>query len=139
MTATYMKRLSLLLLFTAGVLLNSCSPIFHTPQQTGPFTPEPIQPEQQDPTLQNRILTQEDYDQYRQQQQQVQQSTTTQGVTAPTLPTRKDYPVATPIPGKPGYVYNPFNNNPVYVQGIASGRVVRDPKDPNTDHKFRLP
>ena len=64
---------------------------------------------------------------------------TTPSISAPTLPTKKAYPTAMPIAGKPGYVYNPYNNNPVFVEGIAAGKTVRDPKDPNTNHKFLLP
>ena len=69
------------------------------------------------------------------------QPTTTSSVYTPSIPTStvQNYPVAIPIPGKPGYVYNPYNNNPVFVEGIASGKTVLDPKDPNKDHKFRLP
>ena len=73
------------------------------------------------------------------QQETVAQSSTTSSITTPAIPTVTNYPVAMPIPGKPGYVYNPYNNNPVYVQGIASGKIVRDPQDPNLDHKFRVP
>ncbi len=69
-------------------------------------------------------------------------STTTPSVTAPALPAVTNYPVALPIPGRPGFVYNPYNNNPVYVQGVASGKVVIDPNDPKgraSDQKFRIP
>lgn len=57
----------------------------------------------------------------------------------PPAPPKKTYPTAVPIPGKAGYVFNPYNNNAVYVQGIAAGKTVRDPEDPNTDHKFIVP
>ena len=50
-----------------------------------------------------------------------------------------DYRRATLIPGKEGFVFNPFTNNPVDVRGIPSGTLVRDPQDPNKDHKFRVP
>ena len=43
------------------------------------------------------------------------------------------------IPGKEGFVFNPYTNNPVDVRGIPSGTLVRDPQDPNKDHKFRVP
>ena len=64
---------------------------------------------------------------------------TTPSISAPELPKASSYPVAVPIAGKPGYVYNPYNNNPVFVEGIPGGKTVRDPKDPNTNHKFILP
>ena len=50
-----------------------------------------------------------------------------------------DYRRAIPIPGKEGFVFNPFTNNPVDVRGIPSGTLVRDPQDTNTEHKFRVP
>lgn len=65
---------------------------------------------------------------------------TTKNVVTPDIPKLPaSYPVAIPIPGKPGYVFNPYNNNPVYVEGIPSGKTVLDPADPNQDHKFKVP
>ncbi len=54
-------------------------------------------------------------------------------------PARKDYRVAVPIPGKEGFVFNPFTNDPVDVRAIPPGTLVRDPNDPDPDHKFRVP
>ena len=54
-------------------------------------------------------------------------------------PPRQDYRVAVPIPGKEGFVFNPFTNDPVDVRAIQSGTHVRDPNDPDPDHKFRVP
>lgn len=52
----------------------------------------------------------------------------------------KSYPTATAIPGKPGYVFSPYNNKTVDVQGIRSGTLVADPHYPATDGKrFRVP
>lgn len=51
-----------------------------------------------------------------------------------------DYRRAVPIPGKEGFVFNPFTNNPVDVRGIPSGSLVYDPQDPNKDrNRFRVP
>ena len=50
-----------------------------------------------------------------------------------------DYRRAILIPGKEGFVFNPFTNNPVDVRGIPSGTKVRDPQDPNKEHIFRVP
>ena len=50
----------------------------------------------------------------------------------------KDYRVAVPVPGKPGFVFNPFTNAPVDVRGIPPGTLVRDPNDV-PDHHFRVP
>ena len=50
------------------------------------------------------------------------------------------YPRAIPIPGKDGYVFNPYTNNPVDVRAIPSGTLVKDPQDPDGDkHFFRVP
>ena len=54
-------------------------------------------------------------------------------------PPRQDYRVAVPSPGKEGFVFNPFTNDPVDVRAIPSGTLVRDPNDPDPDHKFRVP
>jgi hypothetical protein len=47
--------------------------------------------------------------------------------------------VASPIPGKPGYVFNPWTLKPVDVRGIPSGSRIRDPNDGNPDHIFLVP
>ena len=56
-----------------------------------------------------------------------------------TPPPSRDYRVAVPMPGKEGFVFNPFTNHPVDVRGIPPGTLVRDPNDPDPDHKFRVP
>ena len=53
--------------------------------------------------------------------------------------TKSKYPTATAVPGKPGFVFNPYTHNIVDVKGIGSGRLCRDPEDPNPSHKFRVP
>jgi hypothetical protein len=53
---------------------------------------------------------------------------------------KPDIPVARPIPGKPGMVFSPFNNKPIDVKGIPSGRLVADPTYPASEKKhFRVP
>jgi cell wall-associated NlpC family hydrolase len=54
---------------------------------------------------------------------------TTPGETAkpPTEEKRADYAVANPVPGKPGYVFSPYNNKLVDVRDIPSGTLVQDP------------
>lgn len=54
-------------------------------------------------------------------------------------PVGKNYPTASPVPGKPGFVFNPFTHNIVDVKGIPSGKLCRDPEDTDTTHKFRVP
>ncbi len=49
------------------------------------------------------------------------------------------YPFATPVPGKEGFVFNPYTNNRVDVRDIPRGTLVRDPHDADPSHKFRVP
>lgn len=49
------------------------------------------------------------------------------------------YPYATSVPGKQGFVFNPYTKNQVDVRGIPSGTLVRDPYDTDKGHKFRVP
>lgn len=52
----------------------------------------------------------------------------------------KNHPVAAAVPGKPGFVFSPFNHKVVDVRGIASGTLVADPQYPPADKKhFRVP
>lgn len=52
---------------------------------------------------------------------------------------KSKYRTAVPIPGKPGFVFNPWTNKAVDVRGVPGGMLVRDPNDGNPDHKFRVP
>lgn len=48
--------------------------------------------------------------------------------------------VARPVPGKPGFVFSPFNNKIIDVKGIPSGTLVADPTYPASEKKyFRVP
>ncbi len=70
----------------------------------------------------------------------------------PLPPLRTDYQYALPVPGRNGWVYNPYTNRPVDVRGVESGRLIYDERDPenrNEDgtlkpvaempNKFRVP
>ena len=46
---------------------------------------------------------------------------------------------ASKVPGKEGFVFNPYTHNQVDVRGIPSGTKVRDPHDANPAHIFRVP
>ncbi|WP_193212133.1 hypothetical protein [Luteolibacter marinus] len=53
---------------------------------------------------------------------------------------RGKIPTARAVPGKPGYVFSPFNNNVIDVKGFPSGRLVADPQYPVSEKKFfRVP
>ncbi|MCW1887217.1 hypothetical protein OKA04_20940 [Luteolibacter flavescens] len=49
-------------------------------------------------------------------------------------------PTARPVPGKPGFVFSPFNNKLIDVEGMQSGRLVADPHYPAEERMyFRVP
>ena len=53
---------------------------------------------------------------------------------------KPDPPVATSVPGKPGFVFSPFNNKIIDVSGLPGGSLVADPSYPSEEQKhFRLP
>lgn len=55
-------------------------------------------------------------------------------------PQREAIPTASPVPGRPGFVFSPFNNKLINVEGIASGTLVADPQFPAAEKKFfRVP
>ncbi|MEK6232907.1 MAG: hypothetical protein N2A42_13755 [Luteolibacter sp.] len=61
--------------------------------------------------------------------------------TTPKEDTKKgDYAFATPVPGKEGFVFSPYNNKLVDVRDIPSGTLVQDPTYPAAEKKyFRVP
>lgn len=49
-------------------------------------------------------------------------------------------PEARPVPGRAGYVFSPFNNQVIDIQGIPAGTLVADPTFPIKEKKyFRVP
>ncbi|MES2981008.1 MAG: hypothetical protein V4727_01745 [Verrucomicrobiota bacterium] len=61
-------------------------------------------------------------------------------VEPPAIKTNSDYPFGTPVPGKEGYVFSPYNNKLLDVRGIPSGTLVQDTTYPPTEKKyFRVP
>lgn len=55
-------------------------------------------------------------------------------------PPPKEYPVARPVPGKPGFVFSPFNNRLIDVKGFPPGSLASDPTYPASEKKhFRVP
>ena len=47
-------------------------------------------------------------------------------------------PRAVSVPGKPGFVLNPYTQKMVDVRGLKPGTLVRDPRDPVQDRPFRV-
>jgi len=59
---------------------------------------------------------------------------------APTaIPVSSVIPIASPVAGRPGFVFNPYNQNMVDVKGMSAGMKVRDSEDPDPSHIFILP
>jgi hypothetical protein len=55
-------------------------------------------------------------------------------------PTPGPRPTAIAVPGKPGFVFSPYNNKVIDVQGFRSGALVADPTYPMSERKFfRVP
>ena len=49
-------------------------------------------------------------------------------------------PVARAVPGKPGFVFSPYNNKIINAKGFPSGALVADPNYPRSEKKyFRVP
>lgn len=46
---------------------------------------------------------------------------------------------AVAVPGKPGFVFNPWTNGVVDVRGLPPGTLARDPQDSDPEHIFRVP
>ena len=59
---------------------------------------------------------------------------------APVQPVEAVIPVAEVVPGKPGFVFSPYNGKLVDVKGIDAGVLVADPAFPPEEKKyFRVP
>ncbi len=53
---------------------------------------------------------------------------------------KRDYPVASKVPGQDGFVLSPYNNRKIDVRGMESGKLVSDPLYPASEKKyFRVP
>lgn len=58
----------------------------------------------------------------------------------PPVEEKRDYPTANKVPGKEGYVFSPYNNKIIDVQGMPKGTLVADPTYPVEAKKhFRVP
>lgn len=58
----------------------------------------------------------------------------------PPKPAPGPRPTAIMVPGKPGFVFSPYNNKVIDVQGFRSGALVADPTYPMSERKFfRVP
>ena len=130
----------LLALGVMSGLLSSC--IFpYPPNPKAPLpaqSPDPVEPEQ--------TVNSEEQQRIREARQKAREEARRDAESNPkpsdpdANPTPKeDYRTALPIPGKEGFVFNPFTNEPLDVRGIPHGKLVRDPSDPDPTHTFRVP
>ena len=129
------------------VLLASCYPYDENKNKPAPPKPAP------------KTLTTAEQQKLKEQRDQMKEkddlankevpkdpSTETPGTTPndtvkpPTVEKRVDYPVASKVPGKEGYVFSPFNNKLIDVKDMPSGTLVSDPTYPESAKKFfRVP
>lgn len=117
-------------------LVGACAP--YPPQPYPPYPPQMrIQPDGQ-PSLTSEQQRQLDESRERLRQQQEAERNANDLPAAP-KPAKPNYPTASAVPGKPGFVFNPYTHNIVDVKGIASGKLCRDPEDSDPTHKFRVP
>ena len=62
------------------------------------------------------------------------------GTPTPPPEPKRDFTVATKVPGKDGFVFSPYNNKVIDVRGISTGTLVQDPTYPAAEKKyFRVP
>ena len=133
-------RLKLASAALVGLAMSSCYPIPTRPPQQGDpnlqLTPEQIQAQERE---RQRIAEQEA--ELLRQQQQFQNPNPNPNPnlgTNPVGPT--DYPFASKVPGKAGFVFSPYNKQVVDVRDIPSGTLVQDPTYPASEKKyFRVP
>ena len=127
----------------ATLTLFSCYP-YPEPPQGGPRHPEQTvtSPEQQKIEEQRKRLKEEQAALEKKKQEEAT-GTLPSDPTAPTKPPtekKQDYPFATSVPGKEGFVFSPYNNKVVDVRDIPKGTLVQDPTYPAAEKKyFRVP
>ena len=58
----------------------------------------------------------------------------------PAPPVKQEMPTAVALEDKPGFVFSPYNNKVIDVNGLPSGTLVADPTYPTEEKKyFRVP
>lgn len=66
-------------------------------------------------------------------------SATPEGQAGYEIRQRQNHPFGVVLPGKPGYILNPYTNTVVDVRGLRAATLVRDPRDPVRNRVFRVP
>jgi len=125
----------------ACAVIASCYPVEETRIKQGPDTPQqPQQPQLTQEQLNQKQLEEQKIraaeEELRKQQVNVDNQTTTPNANL----TTSDYPFAKKIPGKAGFVFSPYNSQPIDVRDIPTGTLVQDPTYPASEKKyFRVP
>lgn len=142
-----MKSKLLLSLPLVGCLaLASCYPVPDGPRK--PRTPDAdktvTSQDQQKIQAQRDEMKKRDEEQKKTQETADQlkkpEETTTTDKPAEEPKKKGDYAFATPVPGKEGFVFSPYNQKLVDVRDIPSGTLVQDPTYPAAEKKyFRVP
>jgi outer membrane biosynthesis protein TonB len=147
------RNLSLLATLIVGVVISSCTP-YPENQPQPPRSKDPadanaaLSPEEQQRLKEEREKAAEEARKKAEEQEQLGKTetgtgggSTTGGETGSGGKTeRKDYQFASPVPGKTGFVFSPYNNKVIDVRGIPSGMLVQDPTYPASEKKyFRVP
>jgi hypothetical protein len=125
----------------ATLTLFSCYPYPEPPPSERPGPQQSVtSPEQQKIEEQRKRLKEEQAELEKKKQEEAGGTVTDPGATKPTVEKRQDYPFATAVPGKEGFVFSPYNNKVVDVRDIPKGTLVQDPTYAASEKKyFRVP
>jgi hypothetical protein len=148
-----LRNLSPLFALVTGLLIISCTPYPENqpqPQPTKkPAANETMASEEQQKLRAERKKAAEEAEERTAEQEEKAEDTKPGGTTAGggTTPgggskpaERKDWPFASPVPGKSGFVFSPYNNKVIDVRDMPSGVLVRDPTYAESEKKyFRVP
>ena len=139
--------------FTALITLSlvSCYPVKENPRQTRGIghqgKPQPTA-EQQKAKEQEELKKTEELKKKEQEELKKTETAKPESSIEKTEPPKKeqepkkssDYPVASKVPSKEGFVFSPYNNKVIDVREIPSGTLVQDPTYPTAEKKyFRVP
>lgn len=135
-------RLTIAAAALIGIALPSCYPIQEAPIQQG--QPQQLTAEQlRLQELERQRLAEAEAELLRQQQGELGNPSLPSNPSNPTQPSNpgtSDYPFASKVPGKDGFVFSPYNKQVIDVREIPSGTLVQDPTYPASEKKyFRVP
>lgn len=135
-------------LVSLALLFNACTPYPEKGPKKGPQQgpkPPPTAEELQK-AKEEREKAKKEAEEKKKQEEANNQSNPANNGTAPTegnkpkTTEKKDYPFASPVVGKAGFVLSPYNSKMVDVRDIPSGTLVQDPTYPASEKKyFRVP